>query len=190
MYAVILSGGKQYKVQPGEILQVEKLPGDKGSTVSFDQVLLIAESKTQGEATTSDVVLGQPRISGAKVEGEIIAQGRGEKTLTIKMKRRKQYRRTKGHRQDYTEVLILGVSGSGKSATLPASEKEAIVAKYFTLLKPKGLAFTPKISVSRRTPAGEAATETKAGAPRSRKGASKSTAKKAGTKTASKSKKK
>lgn len=98
MYAVIASGGKQYKVQEGEILKVEKLDGQVGSEVAFDQVLLLSD----GEA----VKIGQPTLADVAIRGHIIEQGREKKILVFKYKRRKRYRRKQGHRQSYTAVKI------------------------------------------------------------------------------------
>jgi len=136
MYAVIETGGKQVRVTAGDIIQVEKLVGDVGSKVTFDKVLFLS-SPTE---TNSDVVLGQPYISDAKVEAEIVAQGRGEKVMTVKMKRRKQYRRTLGHRQEQTQLIITSLSADSKHSEISATDKKVKLAKFFTLLKPKGAA--------------------------------------------------
>src|SRR4051812_26025074 len=98
MYAVFESGGKQHRVQPGDILRVEKLEGEVGSAVKFDRVLLVAQGGEGGKLS-----IGKPLLSGASVEAEIVGQGRGDKVIIVKMKRRKQYRRTQGHRQFQTE---------------------------------------------------------------------------------------
>lgn len=100
-YAVIRTGGKQYRVSAGDTVRVEKLPGDRGGKVVFDQVLLVGE-----EASTK---VGEPLVEGAKVEGEIVQQGRGEKLVVFKFRRRKRYRRKAGHRQSYTAVKIIQV---------------------------------------------------------------------------------
>ena len=102
MYAVIQTGGKQYKVQPGETVYLEKLPGTAGDAIEFDEVLLVADDE--------QVAVGRPLIEGAKVSGEIVEQGRGQKLIVYKFKRRKNYRRKNGHRQDYTAVKISAVS--------------------------------------------------------------------------------
>ncbi|MCR9094592.1 MAG: 50S ribosomal protein L21 [bacterium] len=102
MYAVVRSGGKQYRVSPGGSVRVEKLSGEVGSKVTLDEVLMIG-----GEG---DVKIGTPTVDGASVSGTITAQGRGDKIRVFKMKRRKGYRRTQGHRQDYTEIAIDGIS--------------------------------------------------------------------------------
>lgn len=103
MYAVIRSGGKQYRVNQGGSLRVEKLPGEVGSSITLDEVLLIG-----GEG---DVKIGTPRVDGAQVTGTIVAQGRGQKIRVFKMKRRKGYRRAQGHRQDYTEIRVDEIHG-------------------------------------------------------------------------------
>jgi large subunit ribosomal protein L21 len=147
MYAVIESGGKQYRVQPGDIVQVEKLEGDVGAAVKFDHVLFA--SKAAGE--NSQVWLGKPYLSGASVQAEIVGQGRDEKILIIKMKRRKQYRRTQGHRQFQTQLIVTGVdNGAGEKLALSDSDKQAKLSKFHTQLKPKGPAATPKTLGSRK----------------------------------------
>ncbi|HTQ42502.1 MAG TPA: 50S ribosomal protein L21 [Polyangiaceae bacterium] len=100
MYAVIKTGGKQYRVSKGDKLRVEKLPGNVGDAVTFDQVLLVG-----GEA----LKLGKPLVGGAKVEAKITAQGLGKKLVVFKFRRRKNYRRKNGHRQPYTALEILNI---------------------------------------------------------------------------------
>jgi large subunit ribosomal protein L21 len=147
IYAVVKTGGKQYRVQPGDVVQIEKLEGEVGSSLKFDQVLMVAKPSTE----SSQIWLGKPLLSGANVDAEIVGQGRGDKILIIKMKRRKQYRRTQGHRQFYTQVLITGVSNGGsETATLSASDKQARLAKFQSQLTPKGEAHTPKTMGSRK----------------------------------------
>ena len=102
MYAVIKTGGKQYRVAPGDHLRVEKLAGDKGSSITFDQVLLVG-----GDA----VRVGTPSVGGVKVNATIVAQDRAKKVIVFKMKRRKNYRRKNGHRQPFTEIQITGIEG-------------------------------------------------------------------------------
>jgi large subunit ribosomal protein L21 len=103
MYAIIKTGGKQYKVQAGEQLRVEGLAGDVGSSVSFGEVLLVGAGDS--------VKLGAPLVSGASVKATIVAHGRGEKVKIFKMRRRKHYAKTQGHRQSYTEVRIDDIKG-------------------------------------------------------------------------------
>jgi large subunit ribosomal protein L21 len=97
MFAVISTGGKQYRVAEGEAFRFEKLVGTAGETVTFDQVLMLG-----GDTP----VVGRPMVDGASVEGEIVAQAKAKKILVFKKKRRKGYRRTQGHRQLFTEVKI------------------------------------------------------------------------------------
>jgi large subunit ribosomal protein L21 len=148
MYAVFESGGKQHRVQPGDVLRLEKLEGEVGTHVKFDRVLMTAKP---GES--SEITLGKPLLSGASVEGEIVGQGRGDKILIVKMKRRKQYRRTQGHRQFLTEVLVTSVSnGAGEQASLDAAAKKAKLDKFFSLLRPMGEPQTSKAPVATRIP--------------------------------------
>jgi large subunit ribosomal protein L21 len=147
MYAVIETGGKQYRVQPGDFIQVEKLDGAVGASLKFDQVLFLSK----GDQESSNVVLGKPLINGASVQAEVVGQGRGEKILIIKMKRRKQYRRTQGHRQNYTQILVTAVdSGSGEKLELSADDKKAKLSKFQSHLKPKGPAATAPTLGSRK----------------------------------------
>lgn len=98
MYAVISSGGKQYKVQEGEILRVEKLSGDVGAPVSFDNILMFSDEE--------NVNVGTPVLSDVSVQGHIVEQGKAKKILVFKYKRRKRYRRKQGHRQQFTAIKI------------------------------------------------------------------------------------
>ena len=104
MYAVIKTGGKQYKVAPGEKLKIERIPADVGAEVTLDQVLMIV-----GEGDT--VRLGQPIVAGAAVKATVVSQGRGEKVKIFKMRRRKHYQKHQGHRQNYTELRIDSIAG-------------------------------------------------------------------------------
>lgn len=97
MYAVFRTGGKQYKVSPGDVVRVERLPGDPGSTVEFHHVYAVRGAS---------VNLGSPLVENAKVVGTIVRNGRARKVRVLKYKRKKQYRRTIGHRQAFSEVLI------------------------------------------------------------------------------------
>jgi large subunit ribosomal protein L21 len=98
MYAVVASGGKQYRVQEGQTLRVEKLTGEVGASVQFDQVLLYSDGKTLN--------VGTPYLENIKVHGRIVDQGKAEKIIVFKYKRRKRYRRKQGHRQPYTAIRI------------------------------------------------------------------------------------
>ena len=105
MYAVIQTGGKQYRVEPGATVVVEKLAGDKGAQVVFDQVLLVSS----GDG--GKVSVGKPHVPGAKVTGEIVEHGRGKKLIVFKMEYARNYVRKNGHRQDLTAVKITGIEG-------------------------------------------------------------------------------
>jgi large subunit ribosomal protein L21 len=103
MYAVIKTGGKQYKVAPGENLKVEQLPADVGAEVIIDQVLMVGDGES--------VRLGQPIVAGVTVKAIVVAHGRGDKVTIFKMRRRKHYQKHQGHRQGYTELKIDSIVG-------------------------------------------------------------------------------
>ena len=98
LFAIIQTGGKQYRVSPGDILRVERLSGERGEEVLLEQVLLVADGQ--------DVKVGQQWLAGAQVKGEILRQGKGKKIIVFKKKRRKNYRRKRGHRQLYTALQV------------------------------------------------------------------------------------
>ncbi len=102
MYAVIKTGGKQYRVSQGETLKIETVAGDVGSAVVLDKVLMIGNGDT--------VSVGKPLLAGATVTATIVSNGRGEKIRIFKMRRRKHYQKHQGHRQNYTEIRIDGIS--------------------------------------------------------------------------------
>ena len=103
MYAIIKTGGKQYRVQSGAQLRVEALPADVGAAVSFDQVLLVGEGDS--------VKVGAPFVAGAAVKATVVSHGRGEKVRIFKLRRRKHFQKSQGHRQSYTEVRIDDIQG-------------------------------------------------------------------------------
>ena len=116
MYAVVNTGGKQYKVQQGQVLRVEKIPGDVGSPVTFDRVLMFSDGE--------NVSIGQPVLDDVAVEGHIVEQGKAKKIIVFKYKRRKRYRRKKGHRQEFTAVQIDNIMAHAAEAKgAPESEK-------------------------------------------------------------------
>jgi len=117
MYAVIETGGKQYRAVPGESIEVETLPGEVGAEVSFDRVLAVVDGE--------DVKTGAA-LEGVRVTGEIAAHGRGDKTIVFKFKRKKQYKRTIGHRQNFTRVAVKEVqsSAAGTEAENPVAATE------------------------------------------------------------------
>src|SRR5690349_23994228 len=98
MYAVVRTGGKQYKVAPGEKLKVEQIPADVGAQVILDQVLMVGEGE--------NIRVGQPTVEGATVQATVVAHGRGDKIRIFKMRRRKHYQKHQGHRQNFTELQI------------------------------------------------------------------------------------
>ena len=103
MYAVVKTGGKQYRVVAGDKLKVEQIPADVGAEVILDQVLMVGEGES--------VRLGQPTLAGATVKATVLAHGRGEKVKIFKMRRRKHYQKHQGHRQGYTEITIDTIDG-------------------------------------------------------------------------------
>ncbi|MCA1798884.1 MAG: 50S ribosomal protein L21 [Xanthomonadaceae bacterium] len=103
MYAVIITGGKQYRVTEGETLRVELLPVDEGSEIKFDNVLMVGEGE--------QVKIGAPRVDGASVTATVKAHAKADKVMIQKFRRRQGYRRLKGHRQQYTELQITGIQG-------------------------------------------------------------------------------
>lgn len=107
MYAVIRTGGKQYRVKPGDVLVVEKLPGDAGAKVSFDEVLMVGEG--------AEVTLGAPLVEGASVTATLVETRKGEKIKIFKKIRRQGYRRTRGHRQTESVLRVTAIAGAGKS---------------------------------------------------------------------------
>lgn len=102
MYAVIKTGGKQYKVHEDQVLKVEKLEGSEGTEIELNDVLLYSDGET--------ITVGAPQIENASVKAFIVEQGRSKKTLVFKYKRRKGYRKMRGHRQHYTEIRINSIS--------------------------------------------------------------------------------
>lgn len=103
MYAVIQTGGKQYRVEPGEQLRVEKLVGDKGAKITFENVLMVGGGDSPR--------IGKPFVAGVKVQAEVVVQDRAKKIIVFKLRRRKNYRRKYGHRQPFTELRITAIEG-------------------------------------------------------------------------------
>ena len=134
MYAVIQTGGKQYRVANGDVITVERLSGDAGSTLSIEPVLMVND----GKATQ----VGAPVIEGASVTAEVVEQTRGDKIVVFKKKRRQGYRRTMGHRQELTVLRVLDVTGK------PAAKKKAAAKK-------------PASAKAEEAPADDASSETK-----------------------------
>lgn len=142
MYAVVNTGGKQYKVQEGQVYRFEKLPGDVGAPVSFDRVLMFADGK--------NMQIGQPMVPDVAVQGHIVEQDKSRKVLVFKYKRRKRYRRKLGHRQPYTAVKIDRIGNPEEMAEeAPAVEAAEPVVEETAAAEPMGTA-----------PADDAATDT------------------------------
>lgn len=121
MFAIIETGGKQFKVAEGQKLEVEKLEVKAGGTFKIDEVLLISEK--------GHVTIGKPYIKGASVSGKVIAHGKEDKILVFKMKAKKRYQKTQGHRQNYTEIEITEIKASGSvKSEAPAKKEEAVEA--------------------------------------------------------------
>ncbi len=114
MYAVFRTGGKQYRAAKGDVLRLEKIEGDEGASVKFDQVLLIGEG--------SNIKVGNPVLSGSSVSGKVLRQGKSKKVPVVKFKRRQNYLRQGTHRQFFTEVEITGIIGA--AAKSPAGDKK------------------------------------------------------------------
>ena len=103
MYAVIKTGGKQYRVAAGEKLKIEQIPADIGAEIVLDQVLLVADG--------DNLKMGRPLVTGASVQAKVLAQGRHDKVRIFKLRRRKHYQKHQGHRQNFTEIQITGITG-------------------------------------------------------------------------------
>ena len=152
MYAVIRTGGKQYKVAPEDVLQIEKIDGAAGDAVQFADVLMIG-----GEG---EPAVGAPLVAGAAVSAEVVEQGRGAKVIIFKKRRRQNYRRKKGHRQDLTTVRILEIFTDGKAPVLAAKEsgEPALAAGAASEAKPaKPRAKKPAAEAGAEAPANAAA---------------------------------
>src|SRR5437762_2121509 len=116
MYAIVETGGKQYRVEQGSRIQVESLPVEKGAEITLEKVLLVA--------TETVVQVGKPTVSGARVTAQVVAQDRGPKILVFKKRSKKTYKKTIGHRQNYTELLIQSIIEGVEQA--PAVQEEVV----------------------------------------------------------------
>ena len=136
MYAVFRSGGKQYRAAKGDVLRLEKIEADEGSTISFDDVLLIGEG--------ADIKVGNPILSGSSVSGKVVRQGKSKKVSVVKFKRRQNYLRQGSHRQFFTEVEITAISASGAKKAAPKKADDAAEAPAAEKAAPKKKAATKK----------------------------------------------
>ena len=137
MYAVIESGGKQHRVEEGEILRLEKLDAAAGDKLKFDKILLVGEGES--------VKIGKPYVKGSQVTAEVVKEGRGGKIKIVKFHRRKHYKRQQGHRQWFTEVKIIGIKAETKAKAKTKLEPEGKIApkakaESKAKVKPKGKA--------------------------------------------------
>ncbi|MCR4396467.1 MAG: 50S ribosomal protein L21 [Candidatus Saccharicenans sp.] len=156
MFAVIKTGGKQYRVKVGDVLSVEKLEAEKGQVVHFDQVLLLEDG--------SQVQVGTPYLEKARVAAEVLDDYKGEKVIVFKKKRRKGYRRKKGHRQLLTRVRISGIYPEGQAVETEQPATEAVtkkVAKKETTAKAKKPAAKKESGTARKTTKKETAGQPK-----------------------------
>ena len=152
MYAVFRTGGKQYRASKGDRLKIERLHAEEGESVEFSEVLLVGKG--------SSVKVGSPLVPGSKVEAKVVAQGRGSKIMIVKFKRRKNYKRVKGHRQHFTEVEIISITEEAKKKTTKPTEKaaeptEKVAKPKKKTAKPKKKAVEPKKSSEAQIAAGK-----------------------------------
>jgi large subunit ribosomal protein L21 len=194
MYAVIKTGGKQYRVQPGDVLVVEKLDGEPGAQVAFGEVLMLGD----GDAVT----VGLPTVAGATVSATLIETRKGEKVKIFKKIRRQGYRRTRGHRQQETVLQVTSIAGAGKSAqwdgtvnmttkammnakarnlTHLVAQLEAAGSPVTTKAVTKAVKAAPKVETAAEAPAAKAPAK-KAAAPKAEATEKKAAPKKAAAK--------
>jgi len=173
MYAVIQTGGKQYKVKKGDAVQVELLPLELGATTNFSDILMVGG--TSGEAK-----IGQPTVAGASVSAEVVAIEKGPKIIIYKKKPSKQNDKKTGHRQPYTRLLITAIdSGAGEKDTLSADEKKTVLGRAGFAAKDAWAPETEATGLEQEAPAKKA--PAKKAAPKA-EGAAKAPAKKAAAK--------
>ncbi len=176
MFAVVKSGGKQYRVAPGDTLFVEKLPAEAGEIVALESVLVVGDD--------AGTTIGTPFVEGATVAAEVVGQGRHKKVLVFKKKRRKGYRRTHGHRQATTLLRVTEILTGGKKPSKAAAAKPAAKAEK-PKAEPKKAAAAPKKPAAAKKPAAKA----EAKAPAAKKPAAKPAAKKPAAKAKAPAKK-
>ncbi len=179
MYAVIKTGGKQYRVSPGDVLKVETLNADVGASVNFEEVLMVSD----GDKITA----GSPLVASAKVAATVIAHGRAKKVEIIKFKRRKHHQKRTGHRQNFTQVQIQNINGKGKPENVmaPKTEEALAEAKAASEATAKSTAKKSAKPAAKKSVAKKAAPKVKA---TEKKAETKPTAKKAATKSATEKK--
>ncbi|MFC7048265.1 50S ribosomal protein L21 [Emcibacter nanhaiensis] len=173
MFAVVKTGGKQYKVAKDDVLKVEKLDGEAGAKVTLDEVLMVGDDK--------GVQVGSPTVNGTVVTAEILEQTRGDKVIVFKKKRRQNYRRKKGHRQELTVLKVLEIGKGAAKKAAPAKKAEAAPAEKAEEAKPAAKKPAAKKAAPAKTAAAEKAPAKKA-APKKTTAAKKPAAKKTTTK--------
>jgi large subunit ribosomal protein L21 len=151
MYAVFRSGGKQYRAAKGDVLRVEKIDGDEGATVNFDEVLLVGEG--------SDIKVGSPTVAGSSVSAKVVRQGKSRKVPVVKFKRRQNYLRQGSHRQFFTEVEITGITGAGARKAAPAKEEAAEKKVAKKPAKKKAAKKVAKKAAAKKAPAKKTTTK-------------------------------
>jgi large subunit ribosomal protein L21 len=151
MYAVFRSGGKQYRAAKGDVLRVEKIDGDEGATVNFDEVLLVGEG--------SDIKVGSPTVAGSSVSAKVVRQGKSRKVPVVKFKRRQNYLRQGSHRQFFTEVEITGITGAGAKKAAPAKEEAAEKKVAKKPAKKKAAKKVAKKAAAKKAPAKKTTTK-------------------------------
>ena len=149
MYAVVKTGGKQYRVAKDDTILVEKLEANEGAQVTLDQVMMLGDGDT--------VTVGRPTVANATVEAQVISQTRGPKILIFRRKRRKNHRRLQGHRQDLTLLKITDISSSGKPAAKAASKKAPATKKAPAAKKAVEKKTAPKAAATKKPAAKKAA---------------------------------
>ena len=157
MYAVFRSGGKQYRAAEGDVLRLEKIEGDEGATVKFDEVLLVGEG--------SDIKVGNPVLEGSTVSGKVVRQGKSKKVPVVKFKRRQNYLRQGSHRQFFTEVEITGITGGSAKKAAPkkdAAADDKPAAKKKAAKKPAAKKAATKKAAAKKTATKKPAAKKKA----------------------------
>lgn len=156
MFAVVKTGGKQYRVQEGDVLRVERLEGDAGATISLDTVLMVGDD--------ADVKVGTPTLDGMAVTAEVLEQAREKKITVFKKKRRHNYRRKKGHRQQVTVLRVTGIGEAKKAAPKKAAVKKAETDAAPAEKKAPAKKTAPKKAAKTKAPAAKKAPAKKAAA--------------------------
>jgi len=156
MYAVFATGGKQYRATTGDILKIEKLDAEKGTTVQLDQVLMVGEGE--------DVKVGTPYLKGGTVTATVVEHGRGNKIKILKFKRRKHHMKTMGHRQDFTKIEITGIAAAApkKKVSKAKAEKPEATKPEVEAKKVEAKKAAPKKAAPKKVEAKKAEPESKA----------------------------